>query len=86
MDPQSKTGDIQMGIQSSFEGFLSEDTFKKVELILVDADRQQETEIWNMMPIHMPNASLGFCGFHVVHQNWKKNGITKNATNPPSKH
>ena len=63
--------------KAALKEFLSEDTFKKVELILVDADRQQETEIWNMMPIHMPNASLGFCGFHVVHQNKKKHGINK---------
>jgi hypothetical protein len=38
-----------------------------------------------MSPIHMPNATLGFCGFHVVNQNWNANGLGPMSIKNPDK-
>ena len=59
--------------------FIPVEFHDKVELVLVDGDQQQRAELFSALKSYLKRASVGSCMFHIVQQNWKKNGTSKNC-------
>jgi hypothetical protein len=57
--------------------FLPDCLFDQVKLFLVDGDRQQLAELQDAIAFYLKDAMVGLCGFHLVNQNWKQNGISQ---------
>ena len=65
--------------------FIPTEFHEKVELVLVDGDKQQQAELFNAVQSYLTKATVGSCMFHIVQQNWKNNGtsnclLTRNYT------
>lgn len=59
--------------------FIPKEFHDKVELVLVDRDKQQQAELFNAVQCYLTKTTVGSCIFHIVQQNWKQNGTSTNC-------
>jgi hypothetical protein len=59
--------------------FIHRAHLQRVRLIMVDGDPQQGSEVASALKSYMPNAFFGKCGYHIIHQGWKRHGPTRSS-------
>jgi hypothetical protein len=54
-------------------------TFRRTQLVMVDGDPQERSELSKAVSDHMPNAVNGGCGWHIMEQGMKRHAPTVTA-------
>jgi hypothetical protein len=52
---------------------------KRTRLAMFNGDTRQRGELAKSIKEYMPNAIVGGCGWHIVHEGWKQHGPNKAA-------
>ena len=74
-----RQGTFRWVFKVALKTFIKEDFYNKVQIVLVDGDRQQREELWNAVRDYLSKAKISTCMFHAVNQNWHQNGLSKNC-------
>jgi hypothetical protein len=56
--------------------FIHRTHLQRVQLIMVDGNPQQGSKVATALKSYMPTAFFGKCGYHIIHQGWKRHGPT----------